>query len=172
MLQTSLKYGLYSGIIMIIFFSITWFALKDISFGIMEVLGYIGMIVGLSVIYFGIKHIRDKIFGGSISFKDAFLYGSLMAAIGAIIFGVLDTIYMTVLNPDFSDQYLNYMIEKAKSSGRTEEQIQKTIEQYTTQMENYTPVFNFFVMFGTVLLLGVIMSLIFSAILKRKLQPA
>ncbi|MFN0275256.1 MAG: DUF4199 domain-containing protein [Chitinophagales bacterium] len=168
MIQSAIRYGLYAGIIGVILFLISLVGIKDMSFGSREIFGYIAMIVCLFPIYFGVKHIRDKHLGGVISFKTGLYYGSIIAAIAGILVGILDVIYVTVLNPDFAQEYLDYLVEKAKNSGKPQEDIDKMIARSTAQMENASPFFYFLFTFGMIVLIGVLESLIFSAMLKRK----
>jgi hypothetical protein len=140
-------------------------------FGTREMYSYIAIVVCLFTIYFGIKQIREKHLGGIISFKTALYHGCIMASVAGILIGMFDVIYVTLINPEYSKEYLNYLTEKAKNSGKTEEEITKIIVNDTKRVESTTPFSYFTTMFGIVVFIGAVESLLFSAVLKRKIKP-
>ena len=86
MLRISLIYGGIAGAV-IIGSMLTGFALSDgEGFGSSQLIGYLFMIVALSLIFMGIKRYRDQELGGVISFGKAFQLGLFVN--GDILFGV------------------------------------------------------------------------------------
>ena len=71
------KYGIISGLLLV---GLTWageliFGLEPENFEIQEVYGYATMVLGLSVIFFGVRRYRDELEGGTISFGKALKIG-------------------------------------------------------------------------------------------------
>src|ERR1700754_1014324 len=82
-----------------------------------EILGYLSMIIALSTIFFGVKILRDKHQGGVITFKRGFVLGLYITLVSAVMYIIGWEIYYQTTAKDFMDQYMNYSIEKLKSSG-------------------------------------------------------
>ncbi|NNE77147.1 MAG: DUF4199 domain-containing protein, partial [Pricia sp.] len=93
MKKTVLRYGLYGSITICLLFLLSWFLGKDLDFSTQEIIGYTSMIISLSFVYFGIKHFRDKVNGGSITLTKAILIGVFISLLTALVFGILDVVY-------------------------------------------------------------------------------
>jgi len=131
--KPSFLYGLLAGAISVVGFSIWPIIMKligkeldDIRLG--EIIGYLSLFVALSMIFFGIRRIREKA-GGKISFKTAFISGLSMAVIASLIYVVGWIIYYPNFIPDFADTYTNSQIELVKAKGLSPEETQKEIEE-------------------------------------------
>ncbi|MDD7884720.1 DUF4199 domain-containing protein [Flavivirga sp. 57AJ16] len=168
MKDTIKKFGGYAALVGGLIFVGGHFFDWNIDFGTLEVLGYASIFVSLSFVYFGIKHCRDRINNGIISFKNALCIGLAISAISGMAIGLLDVVYVTVINPDFVIEYKTYALEGMKSTlSATEFELEKaTLEEQMKLFEN--PVFAGLIMFITVFVIGIIVSLIASLILQRK----
>lgn len=71
MKKTVLKYGGYGLITAAVLFFLALTFGKNLSYSAQEVIGYTSMIASLSFIFFGIKHYRDKVNNGAVSFGKA-----------------------------------------------------------------------------------------------------
>lgn len=118
--------------------------------------------------FFGIKHFRDNINNGLVSFKKALLIGFAISVIASLAIGILDIIYITVINPDFIAEYSQYALEGMKNTLSLEEFETKKValEEQIKLLEN--PIFSGLIMFTLVFAIGIIISLISSLILQRK----
>ncbi|MEM7186514.1 MAG: DUF4199 domain-containing protein [Bacteroidota bacterium] len=152
MKSSIIKYGIYSLLTASVLFLAGLVFGKDLSYSTQAIFGYASMVVSLVFVFFGIKHYRDQVNEGVISFRKAFIIGVCITLFAAIGFGIVDYIYTTVINPEFMTQY----IEAMKASGATEE------------IPEYGSVFLAVVMFMTVLVIGIIMTILSSLILSRK----
>lgn len=126
--------------------------MKDIDLSTGEVIGYATMIASLSFIFFGIKHFRDKVNSGTVSIGKAVGIGVLISLFPAIGIAIADFIYTAFINPDFFKDYVAMM----EAKGNTE-----PIPEWGSGMMAL-------VMFLTVMVLGLIVSLISALILQRK----
>ncbi len=168
MKKTVLRFGLYGAVTICLLFLLTWFLLKDSNFEFSEALGYLSMVVALSFVYFGIKNYRDQENEGTISFTKGLIIGILISLITAIAFGIIDVIYITYINPDFTETYYNEAVEEMRqqlSAAEFEVKL-KELEQQKALFSN--SLFAFALMSGTVLVIGFIISLISALLLQRK----
>ncbi|EDP97259.1 DUF4199 domain-containing protein [Kordia algicida OT-1] len=170
MKNTIFKYGIYGFLTaLIVFFSMLYFG-QGLSFPTQEILGFLSIFMALSFVYFGIRHHKNNELNGTIDFKTAFIVGALISICTAIGFGIVDAIYITKINPDFTEQYLTYQngIIDAKTN-LTPEEIKLEKLALLKQSEAYgSPGIVFLVMSMTVLVIGVIISLLSALILQKK----
>jgi hypothetical protein len=142
--------------------------MKGTSYTVQEAIGYLTMVVSLVFVFFGIRHYRDQVNNGKVGFGKALLIGFLISLFAGLGFGVVDYIYTTMINPDFAQEYLTTMLADMKANLPADEfETQKAnLEQ---QMEEYGGSgFMAFIMFVTVALIGLVISIISALILQRK----
>ena len=167
MKTTVLKYGSYSGIAILVLFTISFLFLTDLSFGMQEVFGYLSIFIALAFVFFGIKSYRDEQPEGKLSFGKAFGLGILIVLVPSIIFGAFNVFYVVYLNPEFYDQYYGQMITGLSTQYSGAELTVKITELEDMKDMASSNLFTFILMFLTVFLLGFIVSLI-SAMTLRK----
>ena len=168
MKNTILRYGSYSALTLTILFFIGLVISEYFGYTASEVFGYASMIISLLFVFVGIKHFRDKINEGTISFGKALLIGILISLIAAITFGVIDLIYITYINPDFAAEYYAHAIEQYRTSLSEIDFKEKLVELEAQKELFMNPFVSFLLMTITVLILGFIISLISALILQRK----
>ncbi len=152
MKSTVIKYGLYGFITAGILFTLGLVFGKNLSYSAQEVIGYASIVICLLFVFFGIKHFRDNVNNGSVSFGKALSIGIMISVLAGLGVALVDAIYTTFINPDFFDQYAQRMEEMGRSD--------EVIEMGSGLMAA--------VMFMTVVVIGFIISLISSLILHRK----
>lgn len=168
MKTTVLRYGLAGAVTICVLFLLTWFLGEGLSFSTREVIGYTSIVLSLSFVFFGIKHFRDKINSGTVSFGKALWIGVLISLITALAFGILNVIYVEYLDPGFHDEYYSYMVEQYRNS-LSEADFNEKIKTLESQKAMFSNTFvSFSVMALTVLLIGFIISLLSAWILQRK----
>ncbi len=151
MKTTVIKFGIYGLLAAALLFLAALVLGKELSFSTQEVIGYISMVVSLSFVFFGIKSYRDKVNNGSVTFGKAFTIGILISLFAGLGFGIVDYIYTTVINPDFMEQY----IETMRSQGLEGE------------IPTYSNGFLALIMFLTVAVIGIMISLLSALVLKK-----
>ena len=168
MQKTIFRYGMYGGILICLLFLCSWFLLTDLDLGIQEILGYASMVVALSLVFFGIRHYRDRENSGSLSLGEGLRVGLGISLITALCFGILDVIYVKWLNPEFTETYYTSVLSELEASLPAEEfKLRK--QEMEAQKELFSSAWmNFFLMFATVFLIGFVISLFSSLVLKRK----
>ena len=168
MRKSVLKFGLLSSLTLVILFAIQFSFENKLSYSTSEVFGYISIVLALLFIYFAIKYYRDSINNGSVSFGKALLIGVLVSLLAGLTFGIINYIYVEVINPEFMTEYYDHMVEKAKSSLSAAE-FQIRLQDMEAEKELFSnSIISSLVMSATVLIIGFIMSLISGLILQRK----
>jgi Protein of unknown function (DUF4199) len=135
--------------------------------------GYATMIVALSLVFFGIKSFRDNN-GGHISFFKGLQVGILITLISAVCYAVAWEIYYPKIGDEFLQKYTAHYLDKMKSDGASEAEIETATVESKQFMEMYR---NFFVRFAfsiiEILPVGIIVTFLSAALLrKREVLPA
>jgi hypothetical protein len=169
MKKVVLTYGLISGaIISILMFGTLPFAGR-IGFDKAQVVGYTTMVLSFLFVFFGIRSYRENVGDGRIAFKRAFLVGILIVLIACVFYVVTWEILYFKLMPDFAEKYTSYMLESMKASGATQQAIDAQVQQMQrvkVWLDN--PLISAAIAFIEVFPVGLVMTLISSAILRKK----
>jgi predicted DNA repair protein MutK len=170
MKNTVLRYGIGSAFSIIVLFLISSLLLKDLDFNTQEIYGYVSIIVSLSFVFFGIKHFRDTKNHGLLSFGKGLLIGLLITLFASITFGVYNVVYVEYIDPNFMTEYYNHSVEHV-SKTLSGAELQAKLKQMEDEKDMFSnPFMNFSLMFFTVFMIGLIISLISSLILQNKKQ--
>lgn len=173
------KIVLVSGIIASIIIVATsslmlWLAGDQASHASSEWLGYLVMILGLSMIFVGIKQYRDKHLGGVIGFGKGFQVGILITLVATVIYvGTWET-YMQTADSNFMDTYKQSYIENLQNSGKPKAEIIEKIAEMENMAEKYkNPVYRMAITALEIFPVGLLITLISALILRnRKVLPA
>ena len=137
------------------------------------VVGYTSIILSFLLVYFGIRSYRDNVSGGRITFGKAFLLGLGITVISCLCYVITwEALYFTVMH-DFTDKYAAYMIQKEKASGASDAVIAqkaKELQDFKVMYEN--PLINAAMTFIEPFPIGLLMTLISAAALRKKAPPA
>jgi hypothetical protein len=135
--------------------------------------GYASMLLAFSLIFVAIIRYRDKYNNGIISFGKAFRIGLYITLIASTIYVVTWLIDYYVFIPDFADKYAAAMIDKLKTRGASAAEIAKQAKEMGSFKEMYkNPVLVVLFTYLEILPVGLLLTLIASLILKRKVKPA
>ncbi len=160
------KNGTIAGLITIVWFVVAKFAGGIATSGYGEVIGYASMIIALSFVYVGVKQIRDSQ-DGVISFGRAFIYG-LMISLVACFFYVVGWMILDADNT-FIEQYSVNAISQLQESGASAEKIAETEAEMDYYRELYAnPISKAGITLTEILPVGILVSLIVAAILRKK----
>jgi len=170
MKKNVLIFGSIAGLILLIVLSTSIMACyKSGNFNGNMWLGYSSMLVAFSFIFIGIKNVRDKYDNGHITFGKAFTVGLLISLIASTFYVVTWLIEYYVFVPDFMDKYIAYVLNEAQKNGATAAELKAKKDEMATYIEMYKTPFGVIVLtYIEVLPIGLIISLIAAAILKRK----
>ena len=138
-----------------------------------ESVRYIFIVAAFSMIYFGIRQLRDKFLGGAISFNKAFRTGLLITLIASACYALAWLVYFNFIDESFTERYTAYMIDKIKSGGKAPEEIETEIKLFSENMADYKkPWVMGLYTFLEVFPIGLLISILCGLLMKRSgLQP-
>lgn len=136
-----------------------------------DIFGFAGIVIALSIIFFGIKSYRDKYQNGVIKFGNAFLVGLLIALIASVTWAAVSEVYYQI-DPEtteaFMNKYCEYQVNKLQEKGAPQVEIDAIIKESAEMKEMHKNPIARFVMSLAILMPGIIIALISAAILKKK----
>jgi ABC-type sugar transport system permease subunit len=171
MKPTAFRYGLYASLVLLVLFLLNYALFnKSLDYATQEVIGYLTIVLSMFFIFLGIRHYRNHLNMGRLSFGEGMKLGILIALIPAIFFGLFNLLYVEVIDPGWREDYYSHYIEQVKANTAPEAQ-QEEIAALEKQREFFSsPVMTFLVMFATVFIVGVIATII-SALALRRSRP-
>ncbi|HBK87271.1 MAG: DUF4199 domain-containing protein [Cyclobacteriaceae bacterium] len=127
--------------------------------------GFTGMVIALSLIFFAIKSYRDHRSRGVITFWQGLQIGLAISLISAIMYAFTWEICLTQLAPDFNQKMMAHYFEKKKAAGASESELQ----ELTKMAEDYkNPTYRFMVSMSEIFPVGIVVTLISAALLRKK----
>ena len=169
MKKTVLAFGLIAGVIISVLMDCSLLVANKLGSGHSMLLGYTIMVASFMLVYFGIRSYRDNNLAGQISFGRAFSCGLLITLITCIFYvATWEILYFNFI-PHFMDSYFAAQIHKIQASGLDPAKIaaQVALIQHTQQLYQ-NPFVNMAYTFIEPLPVGLIITLISAAILRRK----
>ena len=171
MRRTVLTFGLISGAISGLMLVVTMPFMGKIGFDRAEVLGYTTIVLSFLLVYAGIRSYRENIGGGVITFGRAFTVGILITLISCFCYvAVWEILYFKVGSMrQFMSQYASYMADQARSSGASQQALNAQLAEIAKYRELYeNPLFNAAITFLEPFPIGLIITLLSAAILRKK----
>ena len=163
-----LTYGIIGGIIVSV---MMWLTLgsgsHDFDNGMW--IGYTTMVIALSTIFFAVKAYRDKHLGGSIKFGKAFLMGLYITLIASTMYVASWMVLSSLSKEDFMEQYYEHEKAKLEASAMPAEQVEAQLKEMRDFQEMYkNPIVKIGFTYTEILPVGLLISLICAAILRRR----
>jgi hypothetical protein len=172
MRKTVLTFGLISGAIISLMMLATLPFIDKIGFEKGEIVGYTTMVLSFLLVFFGVRSYRENVGGGKITFGRAFAVGILITLISCACYVVTWEILYFKLMPGFAEKYTNYMVEKLRTSGATQQMIDAKLQEMKSFKAMYdNPLINAALTFLEPLPIGLIVTLISAAVLRKKARP-
>lgn len=176
MKRNILVFGIISGAIISTFMA-TMMAIMGCSSDEMAggsgsmIIGFTAMAVAFSFVFVGIKNYRDKQNGGIITFGNAFLLGFMISLVASTLYVMTWAVEYHFFLPDFMDKYSAMQIKQLHESGVSGAKLEESIKEIETASYNYKHNPFFFAMYTymEILPVGIIITLISSLILKKKI---
>ena len=165
-----LVHGVIAGLIVsILVGGATYLFAKNSNLDYGMLVGYASMLLAFSLIYVAIKNYRDEHQGGLISFGKAMSIGLLITLIASSFYVATWLFENAYLLPDFIEKYSAHMLEKAKASGATAEEIAKQVKEFKEMEVMYNnPVYRILFTYAEIVPVGIIVTLLCALLLKRK----
>ncbi len=134
-----------------------------------EIVGYSAMILSFLLVFFGVRSYRDNVAAGAIGFGKAFQVGILITLITCAMYVIAWEIVYYNFFPDFLDQYNAHALERMRAAGESEAAIREETRKMADFAKLYAnPLFNVGITFLEVFPVGLIVTLVSAAILRRK----
>jgi hypothetical protein len=173
MKKTVLTFGLIGGAIIAAMMFATLPFVDKIGFDKGAIVGYTTMVLAFMLVFFGIRSYRENVGQGHITFGRAFAVGILITLITCVCYVVAWEILYFKFMPDFFDKYASYVIEKARASGASQQVIDTQLQQMKSFKAMYdNPFINAAITFTEPFPVGLIVTLISAAILRKKTSAA
>lgn len=169
MKKTVLTFGLISGVMISVLMGGSLLLADKIGSGHSMAIGYTIMVASFLLVYFGIRSYRDNQLGGRISFGRAFACGLLISLITTVCYVAMWEILYFGFMPHFMDSYFAAQIHKVQSAGLDAATTATKVAAIRHSQELYqNPLVNMAYTFIEPLPVGLIITLISAAILRRK----
>jgi len=171
MKKTILVFGLISGALSSLMMVATVPFADRIGFDKGEFLSYTLIVLSFLLVFFGIRSYRDNLGDGRITFTKAFAVGISITLISCVLYVMTwEVLYFHFL-PGFMDKYGAYVVQKLKTSGANDAAVQAQMQQLRNYKAMYdNPLVNAAITFIEPFPIGLLITLISAAILRRKPQ--
>jgi hypothetical protein len=133
------------------------------------VVGYSAMVLAFVMVFVGIRSYRETIGGGTMTFGKGFQVGILITLIASLIYVATWEILYFGFIPDFMEHYSASMIAQMQAAGASAAAIaakQRELLEFQRMYKN--PLFNIAMTFVEVFPVGLIITLVAAAILRRR----
>lgn len=177
MKKNILIYGLIAGVIVstIMLFTISNFSYCEgnVDYNTSMLIGYASMLLAFSLVFVGIRNFRDKYNEGIITFGQSFKIGFFIVLVSSSVYVLSWLFYYYNFAPDFMEKYSTHMLENMKASGASQLEIDKQAKEMADFGKMYkNPFFNAMMTYMEILPVGLIVTLISSLILKKKIAKS
>ncbi len=179
MRKITLIFGVLAGIIVSVFMVVTVRLCENgvITFDNSDFIGYGGMVIALSMIFFGVKSCRDNYLNGAITFGKGFQAGMLITLVASLIYAIAGEAYYQIrpnAQAALMDKYAEHHINKMKASGASSAEVEQKAKEMADLKELHkSPVIRFGMTLAIILPVGIIIALLSAALLrKKKFLPA
>jgi hypothetical protein len=169
MKKTVLTFGLISGVMISVLMDSSLLLANKIGPGHSMMIGYTIMVASFLLVYFGIRSYRDNMLAGQISFGRAFVCGLGITLITTVCYvATWEVLYFNFI-PHFMDSYFAAQIHKVQSAGLDPVTTAAKVAEIQHSQQLYqNPFVNMAYTFMEPLPVGLIITLISAAVLRRK----
>lgn len=132
------------------------------------VLGYLTMLIALSLVFVAIKRTRDVDLGGVIRFWPAFGLGLAISAVASVFYVIAWEAALAVTGMDFAGDYAKVLIAEQQAKGVSGEALAEFIagmEEFKAQYAN--PLYRVPMTLAEILPVGLLVSLVSAGLLRN-----
>ncbi len=131
--------------------------------------GYTTMIIGLSLIFFGVKSYRDNHLNGTIGFGKALVLGLWISLVATIVYALAWEIMYNTFASGYLEKMADYSLDKMREAGASGEEIMAKKKEMMESFEWYkNPILRFGMTMAEILPVGILISLICATLLRKK----
>ena len=132
-------------------------------------IGYTGIVIALSLVFFGVKSFRDNQAGGKITFGKGFLIGLGITLIASLFYVIAWEITFFHSGEWFMKQWSTGELDKLKSGGATEAELQVAKQKWDEFSQLYqNPLIRFGMTLMEIFPVGILIALLSAALLRKK----
>jgi hypothetical protein len=165
--RTVLTYGLVSAAASVAMMFVTLPFIEPATLATADVLGYSSILLSALLVFFGIRSYREHA-GGWLAFGRGVSVGVRITLISSLLYAAAFEIMYFKIAPDFGERFSTCMVEHARTAGSSPQQIEDVAAQAALLKRLYDhPATNAALTFATSFPIGLVVSIISAAILKR-----
>lgn len=160
-------FGSIAGLILVASFAIG-FAMGAEMDDHSPIMGYLIMLIALSMIFAGVKRYRDRELGGVIRFVTAFGMGLAIGGVAAIFYVAGWEAYMYATDYSFMPAYIDSVIEAERAKGTSPEKIaamSRELQAFARQYAN--PVYRMAITLSEIVPVMLIVALVAAGLLRN-----
>lgn len=136
------------------------------SFGML--VGYLTMLVAMSMIFVGVRQYRNNELGGVIRFSTAFWTGLGIAMIASLFYVLAFELYLFSTDYAFFGKYVAATIETMKAEGKSAAEIAKfAAEMKAFEAQYANPLFRMAITLSEIAPVGLLVALVSAALLRK-----
>lgn len=134
-----------------------------------EWLGYLFMILALSLIFLAVKRWRDRELGGVIRFGTAFMLGLGISLVAGVAYVAIWEAYLAATDHAFIERYAASVLESKREAGLDEGELQELSADLDRLVESYrNPLFRLPMTFLEIFPVGLLLSLVAALVLRKE----
>ena len=167
-----LTFGLIAGVMISVLMGGSLLIANRIGSGHSMALGYTIMVASFLLVYFGIRSYRDNVLSGQISFGRAFACGILITLITTVCYVAMWELLYFNFMPHFMDGYFAEQVRRVQSAGLDSATTAARVAAIRhSQVLYQNPLVNMAYTFMEPLPVGLLITLVSAALLRRKGLP-
>jgi Protein of unknown function (DUF4199) len=167
MLRIIAVYGIIGGVIVAVGMQLGIQLVTDHgAYGML--VGYLTMLVALSMVFVGVKRYRDTALGGVIRFWPAFGVGLGIAGVAGLCYVIGWEAYMYATDYSFAEVYTKQLLaEKAATGASVAELAKLAAEMAEFKVQYANPLFRMPMTFAEIAPVGIVVALVSALILRN-----
>lgn len=131
-------------------------------------IGYLIMLVALSLVFVAIKRRRDTELGGVIRFWPAFGLGVAISLVAGVVYALAWELTLAVTQLDFGTEWAKVYLEKGKAKGLNETELAKLAAEMDDFKRLYAqPHYRFAMTLSEIVPVGLLVSLVSAGLLRN-----
>ncbi|MEY2928180.1 MAG: hypothetical protein RL367_2657 [Pseudomonadota bacterium] len=132
------------------------------------VVGYLTMLIALSMVFVGVKHYRDTTKGGVVRFWPACGIGLGIALVAGLFYVATWELYEYLTNYTFVDKYAASALESMRAAGKPAPEIAKMASEMAAfKLQYANPLTRMAMTFSEIAPVGLLVSVVSAALLRK-----
>lgn len=168
MIRTIFIYGIIAGLAVICPMTLSIALSGGEGLFSSQTLGFLIMLVGLSLVFVAVKRHRDNVLGGVIKFFPALGMGLAIVAVAGVAYVIVWEIYLAVTDYAFAEQYIAAQIEAIEARDMEPEARERALAGLEQARALYaSPLLRPLITFTEILPVGAIIAVVSAALLRN-----